>query len=198
MSKKGFEGMNRDQKGEDNRKWGELLTEWFLIFLVFSIIGWLYEVGIMWFELHMGFINRGFLFGPYLPIYGIGGVLILLTAGRLRKRPILCFMAICLLTTGIELLASYLLEQILGEFLWDYRDTGFGPTFEGRIALRSSLQFGLIGLCAVYVVYPLVHKGIEKFRGKFPRIYHGMALIIMALFLFDLGMRPFLGSNAPW
>ena len=198
MSKKGVEGMALDQKGKVGQSLGELLTEWFLIFLVFSIIGWFYEVGIMWFELHNGFINRGFLFGPYLPIYGIGGLMILLTAGRLKARPVLCFVGICLLTTGIELLASYILERILGEFLWDYRNTGYGPTFEGRIALRSSLQFGLIGLLAVYVVHPLVHKGIVKFRGRFPRIYHWMTLILLALFLLDLGMRPFLGSNAPW
>lgn len=169
--------------------------EWFLIFLAFSIIGWLYEVGIMWFEMHQGFVNRGYLFGPYLPIYGIGGLLLLMTAGRLRKHPIPCFLAICVMATGIELLASYLLEWILGYFLWNYLDTGYGPTFQGRIALRSSLQFGLMGMVAVYVIYPLAHKGIAKFRGKFPKLYHCVALIFMALFFADLAIRLVHGSN---
>ena len=108
----------------------------------------------------MGFVNRGFLYGPCLPVYGIGGLLIVLVTKPFRKHPLLCFTAICLFTTGMELIASYLMEWYLGLVLWDYRNTGYGPTFQGRIALRSSIQFGLIGMAVVYVVRPLLEKGI--------------------------------------
>lgn len=172
------------------------ITTWFHVFLAFGFIGWLYEVGIMYFEMHQGFVNRGFLFGPCLPLYGFGGLLILLTAGRFRKHPLLCFLVICLVTTGMELLASYLLEWTMGYFLWDYRNTGYGPTFEGRIALRSSLQFGLIGMAAVYVICPLLEKGIGKFRRKFPRVYLTVTGLFLVIFLTDLLIHVFCGSNA--
>ena len=45
----------------------------FLIFMACSFLGWIYEVSVGIFETHVGYVNRGFLFGPYLPIYGFGG-----------------------------------------------------------------------------------------------------------------------------
>ena len=51
---------------------------WFLGFLIFCFIGWLYEVLIFYFELGYGFVNRGFLFVPWLPVYGVGGIAIIL------------------------------------------------------------------------------------------------------------------------
>ncbi len=174
------------------------ITTWFHVFLAFGFIGWLYEVGIMYFEMHQGFVNRGFLFGPCLPLYGFGGLLILLTAGRFRKHPLLCFLVICLVTTGMELLASYLLEWTMGYFLWDYRNTGYGPTFEGRIALRSSLQFGLIGMAAVYLIAPVISTGTKKLRAKFPRVFRGLCLILAVTFAWDLLYHLVYGSNAKW
>lgn len=181
----------RDRKKSD-------VIRWFLVFLAFGFVGWVYEVAIVWFEMHLGFANRGFLWGPCLPIYGIGGLLILLVTMKVRKHPLLCFLGVCLFTTGVELLASYLMEWWMGSFLWDYRNTGYGPTFEGRIALRSSLQFGLMGMAAVYVVYPLMNKVVEKVREKLPRCYLVMALMLLATFLADLVYHLIHGSNAKW
>lgn len=172
------------------------ITTWFHVFLAFGFIGWLYEVGIMWLEMKQGFVNRGFLFGPCLPIYGFGGLFIVLATKRVKRHPVVCFFAICLLTTVAEFLASYLMQWCLGYFLWDYRNTGYGPTFEGRIALRSSLQFGLIGMAAVYVICPLLEKGIGKFRRKFPRVYLTVTGLFLVIFLTDLLIHVFCGSNA--
>lgn len=98
-----FEKRNRDWK------------IWFLYFLSFCIIGWLYEVLVFKFELGYGFVNRGFLFGPWLPVYGVGGMMILLSMNKLKTRkirigqvnitPFLCFVSIILLCTAVELLA---------------------------------------------------------------------------------------------
>ena len=171
---------------------------WFWTFLVFGFVGWVYEVWIVWFEMHLGFANRGFLWGPCLPIYGVGGLLILLVTAKVRKHPILCFLVVCMFTTGVELLASYLMEWWMGGFLWDYRNTGYGPTFEGRIALRSSLQFGIMGMAAVYVVYPLIKRMVEKVRAKLPKGYLMITLMIWAAFMVDLIYHVIHGSNAKW
>ena len=176
----------------------EKSMKWFWTFLAFGVIGWIYEVAIVWFELHLGFVNRGFLLGPCLPIYGVGGLLILLVTAKARKHPLLVFLIICLLATGVELAASYVLERWQGFVLWDYRDAGYGPTYQGRIAVRSSLQFGLMGMAAVYVVYPLVDWVTSKLQKKLPKGYLALTVMAAAAFLVDLIWHVIFGSNAKW
>lgn len=188
----------RTKKMKERREALRTMEKWFLIFLAFGFIGWIYEVAIMWLEMHQGFVNRGFLLGPCLPLYGIGGLVIVLIAGRFRKRPLICFLVICLMTTGTELLASYLMEWWMGKFLWNYQNTGFGPTFQGRIALRSSLQFGLIGMAAVYIFYPLLDGLIRVTREKLPRTYRVITYALFVVFVIDVGFHLIHGSNARW
>ena len=180
--------------------------EWVHFFIVCSLIGWHYEVAIMYVEMHQGFVNRGFLYGPWLPIYGVGGTMILLLFGKLRTKklligkisftPLACFLLICLMTTALELGSSYLIELFTGHTLWDYRGTGYGPTFEGRIALRASLQFGLIGMTILYLIEPAVRKMIAVAKKKCRIVYWSLSALIMGLFLFDLGYHLICGSNA--
>lgn len=143
------------------------IQSYFLYFMVYSIIGWCYEVFLEVVVYRWGFSNRGFLFGPYLPIYGIGALVILFVLcplqkknikfGRIYMTPFLVFLGIMLLTTGIELIASYLLEWKTGTWLWDYRRFAFD--FEGRIALNPSIRFGIGGMIFLYVIQPLLEKG---------------------------------------
>ena len=86
----------------------------FLYFMAYAVIGWIYEVFLEVVVYRWGFSNRGFLFGPYLPVYGFGAVIILLVLQSLKKKriaigkinvtPILVFLGIVALTTGLELL----------------------------------------------------------------------------------------------
>jgi len=184
------------------------INDLILKFLAFGVIGWIYEVCIMWLEMHEGFVNRGFLYGPWLPIYGLGGIGILLLFGRLRKKwlavgklsltPIVCFCLICLLATALELGASYLVEGLLGHTLWDYRYTNYGPTFQGRIAVRSTLQFGLIGIAVLYILCPLLERSLDRLHKKVPALYWGGSLLTEGAFLVDLIYHLIHGSNALW
>ena len=184
------------------------INDLILEFLAFSVIGWIYEVCIMWLEMHAGFVNRGFLYGPWLPIYGFGGIVILLLFGRLKKKrlavgklsltPIACFGLICILTTTLELASSYLVEGLLGHTLWDYRYTNYGPTFQGRIAVRSTLQFGLIGIAVLYVLCPLLERSLDWLHRKAPVLYWAGSLLAEGAFLVDLVYHLIHGSNALW
>ena len=177
-----------------------------LEFIAFSMIGWIYEVCIMYFEMHAGFVNRGFMYGPWLPLYGFGGMLIILLFGKLRDKklrigkiplaPAVCFILICLLSTVVELAASYIVEYVTGHTLWDYRNAGYGPTFEGRIALRSSLQFGLIGMAVLYCVQPLIEKGLKWLKEKSNLAYCIMGISVIGIFAIDLVYHLIFGSNA--
>ena len=176
---------------------------YFLCFLVFCFIGWVYEVLVFYFELGYGFVNRGFLFGPWLPVYGVGGMMIILSMRKLKVRkiklgrvnltPLLCFVSIILLCTAVELFTSYLMEFVTGSWLWDY--TEYGPNFQGRIALKSSIRFGLIGMAALYGVWPALDKILMLLNKKRPKVFLGISYLIIGLFLIDVAARFFVGGN---
>ena len=134
------------------------LETWFWCFMIFNVAGWIYEVVVFAFEYHQGFINRGFLFGPYLPVYGSGELLVLLMLlglrskkvklGKINLMPVVMFFIIVFITTVTELITSYILEIFThgNGFLWDYSTLNYGPHFEGRISVVSSLRFGIMGI----------------------------------------------------
>ena len=177
--------------------------KWFLIFMVFSFIGWIYELLVFRFELGYGYLNRGFLFGPYLPVYGFGGLLMLAATLRLKNKrieicgisvtPLICFVIAVFVTTAAELLTSYLMEFAIGEWLWDY--TNNIPNFEGRIALKSSLRFGIMGILGLYGVYPVMSGLTESAKEKCPKKYERVCIMILLVFTADVIARLFLGSN---
>ena len=91
----------------------------FLIFITYAFIGWIYEV--MWFIFMRGkFVNRGFLNGPYLPIYGFGALILYYMlrnfmkkkhkVGKLNINLILVFIIIFIVTTVVEFIAHYILD----------------------------------------------------------------------------------------
>ena len=111
------------------------------------------------------FVNRGVLHGPWLPIYGVGSLLILLLLYRLRKHPVLHFFAIIVLCGGVEYFSSYLLEKIHhGIRWWDY--TGYFLNLNGRICAEGLLVFGLGGMAIAYVLAPLLDSIIRKVEVK--------------------------------
>lgn len=131
-----------------------------VLFFVFSFMGWLWEV-----SLHLvqdgEFVNRGVLHGPWLPIYGGGGVLILLLLNKIRNRPLAEFVGIILLCGTVEYFSSYYLEMAHnGERWWDY--SGYFLNLHGRICAEGLLVFGIGGIGLVYVLAPLLDNVIQK------------------------------------
>ena len=148
-------------------------------------------------------MNRGFLFGPWLPVYGVGGMMILLSMNKLKTRKIrigqvnittlLCLFSIILLCTAVELFTSYLMEFATGSWLWDY--TNDGPNFQGRIALKSSIRFGLIGMAVLYGVWPVLDKLFVSLKNKRPQVFGVISYLLIGLFLMDVIARFFVGGN---
>ncbi len=139
--------------------------------MMYAFIGWCYEVFLEVVVYRWGFSNRGFLFGPYLPVYGFGAIAFVLCFGALLKRkekgclkfvkPLLIFLACMLLATAIELVTSYIMEFFCGSWPWQtYRD--YKINFQGRIALSPSIRFGLGGMFFLYVLQPLFEKAVAK------------------------------------
>ena len=136
-----------------------------LLFFIFSFIGWTWEV-----SLHLisdgEFVNRGVLHGPWLPIYGTGGVLILIVLNKLREKPVLEFIATVILCGCVEYFTAYYLEMTHGgQKWWDY--SGYFLNLHGRICAEGLLVFGVGGMAIVYAVAPLLDDYLRKIKYRY-------------------------------
>lgn len=127
---------------------------WFLWLMIYSVIGWVYESTICSIG-QRKLINRGFLNGPYCPIYGTGAVLVLLVLGRIQN-PVLLFFAGAVLTCSLEYLTSWLMEKLFHARWWDYSHYRFN--IQGRICLLGAIVFGFGGVLIIDVVQPQVER----------------------------------------
>lgn len=153
-----------------------------ILFFIFSFIGWLWEVSLRLVQ-DGEFVNRGVLHGPWLPIYGGGGVLILLLLNKLRSRPVVEFIGIVILCGAVEYSASYYLEVAHhGERWWDY--SGYFLNLHGRICAEGLLVFGIGGIGLVYVLAPLLDNLIQKIS---LRILIPLCILLIAIFAVDTG-----------
>ncbi|MBQ4030331.1 MAG: putative ABC transporter permease [Bacilli bacterium] len=124
---------------------------YFLLFMIYSVIGWLLEVIGKLITEHR-YINRGFLIGPYCPIYGWGGLLMTLLFKRYLDDPVALFILIVVLCSLLEYFTSYAMEKIFKMRWWDYNHFKFN--INGRICLETMIPFGIGGLFVMYVLSP--------------------------------------------
>jgi uncharacterized membrane protein len=136
-----------------------------LLFSVYSLIGWLCES--IYCSIPQGrWINRGFLSGPFCPVYGFGALLILTALSPLLGmfqfpwELVLLFFAGILLTSTLEYLTSVLLERVFHTSWWDYSKHRF--QIHGRVCLTNSLLFGLMSVLMLEFLHPLVLSLLEK------------------------------------
>lgn len=184
-----------------NKKKIEIVRDIFIFFIVYCIIGWIFEELVFLVEDHILY-NRGFLFGPWLPIYGFGGIIITalffraknkpVKVGKINIRPLIIYFEACIIATAVELIATYIIDFTGGNFktLWDYSQNFMN--FQGRIALIPDAKFGVIALLAIYGVQPILKKIIETKKQKMLNVF---VVIIAILFAIDLIARIWLGSN---
>lgn len=132
---------------------------YFLLFLAYSFIGWAMEVVGKLITLRK-FINRGFLIGPYCPIYGCGAILITFLLKRYIDDQITLFIMAILVCGILEYLTSYFMEKIYHARWWDYSQRRFN--INGRVCLNTIIPFGLLGMFIMYVSNPFLIGKIEK------------------------------------
>lgn len=136
----------------------ETLPQALFLFFIYSFLGWVCEciycsVG------QRKWINRGFLAGPYCPIYGFGGVFVLMLLEPVRGSGILVFLLGVLITSSLEYITSVVMEKMFHTRWWDYSHYRFH--INGRICLLNSFLFGLMCLIVVYIVHPPIMNGVR-------------------------------------
>lgn len=167
------------------------IKKYYLYFMMYAVFGWLYEVFLEVVIYQWGYSDRGVLFGPYCPVYGVGALAFIFTIGRLLKNKDLkkklsmiplVFVGCMVIATLIELVASYLCEWTLGSWPWQtYADYKYN--FQARIALSPSIRFGLGGILFLYILQPLFEMMINKLSIKWLNI---LAYGIGVLFIIDV------------
>lgn len=160
------------------------------LFVLTAVFGWLWE-GFLYLFKDDTYVNRGFLTGPWLPIYGIGAVMLELLFHKWRDRPVLIFVSSMLLCTVLEYLAGWYLELTWGVKWWDY--SGMTWNLHGRICALSSVLFGLGGMLLVWVVSPLFY---SLYRRVPVRVRIWLGVLILCLLAADAAysaMRPHAG-----
>lgn len=122
-------------------------------FIVYSFLGWVWESCYVSAKSHR-FVNRGFVSGPFVTIYGVGAVLIYVTLRPLEDKPLLLYCGGLVVATVLEYVTGALMEAIFHTSWWDYSGKRFN--FRGRICLGSSLAWGAFTLLLFYVIHPPV------------------------------------------
>lgn len=126
-------------------------------FFIYSVLGWVCEV--LYCSIpRKRFVNRGFLFGPWLPIYGFGAMVAVLALEPLKDRWWLVFLVGMVLTSILEYITSWGLEKLFKVKLWDY--STYPLNINGRVCALNSTLFGLLCLLIVYVINVPVYSWI--------------------------------------
>lgn len=146
----------------------------FLLFVIYSFFGWIFEVAYAY--THRGyFVNRGFLFGPFCPIYGSGVILILWSVDSFKDNIILLFIASTVLTSVIEYVTSYVLEKLFNSKWWDYTEDPFN--INGRICLPFSLMWGAACVLIIKIVQPIFEFLIEFIPNSV--LFYSLSILIV-------------------
>lgn len=178
MRKYGRQWITQDVKRAETESYSALSL--ILLFFFFSFIGWCWEVGYHLMLDHR-FINRGILSGPWLPIYGVGGVMILLVLRHFFSQPGKLFVMIMLVCGTVEYITGWALEHIWHTRWWDYREYRF--QIQGRVSLIGLLVFGIGGLAIVYLIAPGCNQWLEKKEGRKEKM---IACVLIVLFGLDI------------
>lgn len=152
---------------------------YFLLFMTYSFLGWVMEVTLGLIQLKK-FVNRGFLIGPYCPIYGFGGLLITFLLQKYVNDPIVLFFMALIICGILEYVTSYLMEKIFHARWWDYSNKKYN--INGRVCLDTIIPFGLLGLIIMYVTNPFF---IEKYQSIPETGLNILFWTILILFLID-------------
>lgn len=150
-----------------------------LYFTIYSFLGWVCEstycsIG------QKKLVNRGFLNGPFCPIYGFGALLVIsILSPFVNNIPVL-FIASIIVTSTLEYITSYVLEKIFHMSWWDY--STYKYNINGRVCLQNSLMFGLLSLFVMLVIHPAINDFVASINTK---VAFALSVLFATYFIVD-------------
>ncbi len=155
------------------------LFNWFIIY---SCIGWIYETSYCYITTGR-LMNRGFLYGPLIPIYGLSILAMILLFSNRCKSIFSLFLSCALVATALEYFSSYWMELVFQKRWWNYYMMKFN--INGRICLEASLLFGVCGVLFVRYVHPFIVRFLNNFSESFIRKANR---VVLTIFLLDVAL----------
>lgn len=128
-------------------------------FILYSFAGWVLE-SVSKTIAQRKFVNSGFLHGIFCPIYGFGALIMLLCLDFLKEKPILLFLAAFVILSIWEYMVGVFLEKVFKTKYWDYSHLKFN--FQGRVCLKNSFYWGILGVAFICFLHPLVESYIQR------------------------------------
>lgn len=162
------------------KDWINGITILILLFFLFSFAGWIWEVGIHLVQDRM-FVKRGVMAGPWLPIYGTGGVLMMVMLRKFTGKPLVMFFLIMGLCGCMEYVTGWFLETFYHTRWWDYSAYTF--QIQGRVCLLGLFLFGTGGMIFMYLIRPRAEKMLAGISLHTREI---LCMMLVGIFLADL------------
>lgn len=150
----------------------------FYCFIIYSFIGWSLET--ISTSLDSGYyVSRGFLFGPFCPIYGFGTIMLIVFLWPLKHNIIFIYIFSVLSLTSLEYLTGVALLKIFNTSWWCYSGNAFNVN--GLISLNTSLIWGFLAILILYYIHPFIDKFINYIPLKFKiKVFYLLLFLILA------------------
>jgi len=159
----------------------EKILFYFTLFIIYSILGAIIENIYCSYKQKKIILNRGFLIGPYCPVYGITAMLMVLFLKEYEKDIFILFFMSIVYASLVEYLTSYIMEKVFNARWWDYSNKKYN--IEGRICLENSLMFGICGLVLIKYINPFILSTIKLIPTN---IFNIISIILSIIFITDV------------
>lgn len=152
------------------------MVQWLFFFYFYCFFGWCFEsTYVSLKEKHL--VNRGFMRGPFLPLYGTGGIMMLVVSAPFQGNVLLVYLAGCVGATALEYVTGVTMEALFKVRYWDYSRQKF--QFQGHICLKSTLTWGLLTI----LMTEWLHKIIEGFVLQIPVVWLERTVFLVTIVL---------------
>lgn len=150
----------------------------FYCFITYAFLGWCLEVAYHLYK-QKRFVNRGFLYGPLCPIYGVTAVSLIVCLTPVRHNWMYVFIGGFILASIIEYLTGYVLDIIFHTRWWDYTDNKYN--IKGYICLRFSLIWGAIAMLFMFIIHPGITRVMQFIPKQLGEVFYNIFLILLVI-----------------
>lgn len=161
----------------------------FMFFITYSFLGYLMEV-VYCSIIDKKLVNRGFLIGPYCPIYGFGYLLVVSILMPYKNNPLLFMTMAMFVTSTLEYITSYIMEKLFKMKWWDY--SHYKMNLNGRVCLLNSTLFGIASMIMVYLIDPVIKEFYDKIDIN---LIYKIAMPLFIIFIIDLILSIFIAKG---
>ena len=157
----------------------EIFFHYFLLFFIYSVLGWITETTYASIK-QKKLVDRGFLIGPYCPIYGFGAIIGILYLTQYKNNILTVFILAAIIACITEYITSYIMEKIFKARWWDYSNEKFN--INGRICGKNAMLFGICGIAVIYIIQPTINFLIKNINNKILMI---ISIVLFIIFMID-------------